>query len=115
LPHYKFLGSYMIPKVDVQFGLTFTSKPGLQVSFAGTPTNGGHLSANYAVPNALIVPSLGRSLSGNAANATVNLIQPGTLYGDRINEFDLRLAKILKFGAAQATGAPDPDNPATTA
>jgi hypothetical protein len=107
LPHYKFLGSYMIPKVDVQLGLTFTSKPGLQVSFAGTPTNGGHLSANYTVPNALIVPSLGRSLSGNTANATVNLIQPGTLYGDRINEFDLRLAKILKFGGARATVSAD--------
>jgi hypothetical protein len=28
----------------------------------------------------------------------VNLVEPGTLYGDRVNEFDIRLAKILKFG-----------------
>ena len=28
----------------------------------------------------------------------MNLVEPGTLYGDRVNEFDIRLAKILKFG-----------------
>jgi hypothetical protein len=29
---------------------------------------------------------------------TVNLIPPGSLYGDRVNEVDLRIAKILRFG-----------------
>ena len=28
----------------------------------------------------------------------MNLVEPGTLYGDRVNEFDIRLAKILRFG-----------------
>jgi hypothetical protein len=37
-------------------------------------------------------------LSNSATNVTVNVIEPGTLYGDRINVVDLRLAKILKFG-----------------
>jgi hypothetical protein len=27
----------------------------------------------------------------------VNLIEPGSLYGDRINQLDFRVAKILKF------------------
>ena len=48
--------------------------------------------------NALVQPSLGRPLSNNGANVTVNLVEPGTLYGDRVNEVDVRLAKILKFG-----------------
>ena len=28
----------------------------------------------------------------------MNLIAPGTLYGDRVNEFDFRIAKVLRFG-----------------
>jgi hypothetical protein len=62
---------------------------------------GDNLAANWAVPNALIVPSLGRNLSNAAPTATVNLIEPGTLYGDRVNEIDLRFAKILKFGRSR--------------
>ena len=81
----------MIPKVDVQISVVFQSKPGPQ------------LAANYTVTNAAVVPSLGRSLSGNAPNVTVNLIAPGALYGDRINQLDLKVGKILKFGRLRTT------------
>jgi len=98
LPEFKSLGSYMIPKAEVQVGITYMNKSGIQTAAGtGTPSGAGSLSANYVVPNALIVPSLGRSLSGNAANATVNVIPTGTLFGDRINELDLRASKIFKF------------------
>jgi hypothetical protein len=50
------------------------------------------------VPNAAVAPSLGRPLAGNAPNVTVNLIEPGEKWGDRINEIDLRVAKILRIG-----------------
>ena len=84
------LTSYTIPKVDVQLSAVFQSKPGAL------------LSANYAVPNAEAAKSLGRSLSGNATLVTVNPIEPGSLYGDRINQLDFRVAKILKFRGSRA-------------
>jgi hypothetical protein len=84
-PQVKGLGSYTVPKVGVQVSGTFQSNPG------------GRLAANYNVPNAVIAPSLGRNLSGGA-NATINLVTPATLFGARINQLDLRAAKLLKFG-----------------
>jgi hypothetical protein len=83
---YTGLGSYTIPKVDVLFSGTFRSDQGTA------------LAANWVVPNATVQLSLGRPLSNSAPNVTLNLIEPGKLYGDRINELDFRLAKILKFG-----------------
>jgi hypothetical protein len=77
------LTSYVIPKVDVQVSGTWRSDPG------------NELRADYVVTNAVAAPSLGRNLS--SGNVTVNLIPRGTLYGARINNIDLRIAKILRF------------------
>lgn len=40
-------------------------------------------------------------ISGNAANVRVNLMPPGTAYGDRINQFDIRAAKTLRYGRSR--------------
>ncbi len=80
------LGSYTVPKVDVLVSGTFRSDQGAM------------LAANYTVTSAVVAQSLGRPLAGSTPNVTVNLIAPGTLYGDRVNEFDLRIAKVLRFG-----------------
>jgi hypothetical protein len=89
LTQFRSLASYVIPKVDVQVSGVFQSKPG--------PA----LLANYVVPGATAAAALGRPLAGNAANVTVNLIEPGTLYGNRINQLDLRLAKLLRFNGTR--------------
>lgn len=65
--------------------------------------------------NAVVAQSLGRSLAGNAANVTVNLIQPGSLYGDRINELDFRVAKIIKLRGWRANISADVYNLLNTA
>jgi hypothetical protein len=78
--------TYTIPRWDVQVSGTLLSTPGPE------------LSANYFVPNAVVAPSLGRNLAGGAANVLVNLVEPGTMYGDRRNQIDVRIAKILRFG-----------------
>jgi carboxypeptidase family protein len=95
LTQFRGLATYIVPKASIQLSATFQSKPGAM------------LAANYAAPNAEVAPSLGRSLSGNAPNVTVNLIAPGTLYGDRINELDLRLAKRLRYGRSRLLIAVD--------
>jgi hypothetical protein len=82
----KFVGAYTIPVVDVQAAVTVQSIPGPQ------------LSALVNYPSAVIAPSLGRPLAGNTASAQVNVVDPGSLYGDRLNQLDLRLGKILRFG-----------------
>jgi hypothetical protein len=82
------LATYTIPKVDLQVSAALISNPGPE------------LAANYVVSNAVIAAGphpLGRPLSGGAANVTVNLIAPGTLYGTRRSTLDFRVAKIVRY------------------
>ena len=51
------------------------------------------LAANYVIPASVVAQSLGRPPSGNVTNVTVNLVAPGSMYGDRLNGLDLRFAK----------------------
>jgi hypothetical protein len=97
----KALGSYTIPKWDIQLGGSLQSNPGPLVQ------------ATYNAPTALVAQSLGRPLSGSAQNAQVNLLRSNALaaapatasagvrYGDRVNQVDLRIGKILRFGQAR--------------
>ena len=78
------LATYLLPKVGVQLSGTWRSDPGVA------------LAANYVVTNAVAAPALGRNLS--SGNVTVNLIPPGTLYSDRLNNIDFRVAKIFRYG-----------------
>jgi hypothetical protein len=82
----KLLGTYTIPKANVNVAATLQSSPG------------AILTANYVATNAVVQPSLGRPLSGGAANVTVNLVEPGTLLGDRLNQLDLRFSRPVRFG-----------------
>ena len=45
---------------------------------------------------------LGRPLAGNVPNATINLIEPHSVQGDRINEMNMRVSKVFRFGTTTA-------------
>jgi hypothetical protein len=86
------LVTYIVPKVDVQVAATWASIPG------------DSLRADYIATNAWIDQGpqpLGRPLTG-AATVSVNLIPPATLWGERRNNVDMRIAKILRYGGTRA-------------
>lgn len=87
----KLLGSYTLPKIGLQVSSTLQSIPGPE------------LNAFYTATNAQIAPSLGRSLAGNVQNVSINLVPPGTLYGERLNQLDVRLARPVRFGRTKTT------------
>jgi hypothetical protein len=94
------LASFTIPKIDVQFSTGFQFKPGtLGIGGNDSATNGASLNANYNLPNAAVRSIIGRDLvTGANSNLSTNLLLPGQVYGDRVNQVDLRAAKILRFG-----------------
>src|SRR5262249_1702440 len=65
---------------------------------------GPQILANYSVTNAT-VQNLGRNLG--TGGATAQLIAPGTLYGERINQIDVRIGKTVKGQRARIQGLVD--------
>jgi hypothetical protein len=80
------LGSYTVPKVDVLVAGTFRSD------------QGAPLRATWNAPVATVSQALGRPAAVAGATVPIDLVKPGEVWGDRINEIDLRFAKVLRFG-----------------
>ena len=86
-PNVKLLGVYPVPWGGVQLAATFQSLPGPQITASRTYTN------------AEISPSLGRNLATGAnGTATVQLIQPGTMYDERLYQAGLPGVEDLPGG-----------------
>jgi hypothetical protein len=80
------IASYIVPKVDVLIAMTFRSD------------QGAPLAANWNANSAQVIqPALGRPVTGGAATTSINLIAPGDVWGDRVNELDFRFGKIFKY------------------
>ena len=91
LTQFKFTGSYTIPRIDVRLSGSLQNGPGPVIN------------ASYVATVAEVQPSLGRPLAGAARDVTVNIVEPGTMYGDRYTQVDMRIAKILRVGARRVT------------
>ena len=80
----KFLGSYMLP-YQVQVSAAYQTFPGVQ------------RTANVTFPGAVVAPALGRPLS-LTTSALVNVIEPGTVFAERLYQIDFRASKLFNFG-----------------
>jgi len=93
LTNVRFFGAYIIPRIDVLVSGTFQSSPGPLVAANFVATN-AYLTANS---------TLGRPLSGGQANMTINIAEPGSLYVERLNQLDLRIGKVIRYGRTRST------------
>jgi hypothetical protein len=89
LTQLKALAAYTLPRVDVQLAATVQSIPGPVVS------------ANVVYPSGVIAGTLLRPLAGNVATAVVNVIPTAAEYGDRLNQLDFRVGKIVRLVRAR--------------
>jgi hypothetical protein len=85
------VGSYTIPKVDLLVAGTFRSD------------QGAPLRATQNVPVADVSAALGRPAAVAGNTVPIDLVAPGQVWGDRVNEIDLRVAKVLKFGRTRTS------------
>jgi hypothetical protein len=85
LTQFKLAAAYTIPRIEVQLAGTFQSIPGPVVQ------------ATVVYPAATLAPALGRPYVGGAT-AVVNVIPTADEYGDRLNQLDFRIGKILRIG-----------------
>jgi hypothetical protein len=86
LSQYKALATYTLPWYGIRLSGTLQSLPGPQMV-----GNNIYNNANRTTSTTLSRPfTLGQ--------ATVNLVEPGSQYGDRLNQIDLRVTKIVNVG-----------------
>jgi len=84
LTNIKALGSYNLP-YDFQLSATYQSIPGPE------------RLANVVYTSAEVEGSLGRPLAG-LSSVTVNVLEPGTTYGERLHQLDFRVTRNFNLG-----------------
>ena len=65
---------------------------------------GPEILAAWAAPAATIAGGLGRAPSGNVQSVTLPLVAPGTMYGKRLQQIDVRVAE--EFSLQRGIRAP---------
>jgi hypothetical protein len=90
LTNFKGLASYTLPF-------------GLRVAGTWQSLTGPQIAANQIYANAGTGLAPGTTLSRplTFAQSTVNVVEPGSFYGDRLNQFDIRFTKVVNVGVGR--------------
>jgi hypothetical protein len=101
----------LISATDAKFTAIYPLPWDLRVSALYMNSPGVSIRASQVFTNAQVRPSLGRDLGQCRGAATCNgtvtidLIPPDTLFGDRVQELDVRFSRIFRLaGKTQLTG-----------
>jgi hypothetical protein len=79
------LAAYTLPKVDVQVSATFQNLPGAVVQ----------ANENFSAIG------LGAGVGPFIPFQTFQMVEPGSLFVERLNQIDLRLSKLFRFGGTK--------------
>jgi hypothetical protein len=91
-PDFKLLGSTRLPWQ-------------MQVSATFQVASGPNIIATWQAPNSTVAPALGRNLAAGAtATKSIQLIEPGTLYGDTLFQTDVRVSRRFQLGPLRIRG-----------
>src|SRR6185503_10236314 len=90
---FKMSGAYELP-YKLQVAGTFVARPGIGIS------------SNYVVTSALAGRPIVSSTAG-AAQITVNLVEPGSMFTDYLNTLDMRVSRNFRFGKYKLQGLVD--------
>jgi carboxypeptidase family protein len=96
---FRALATYVVPHIDVVLSTVYQDKTNIGTDQIVS------LSANYtlaAADTAAAAAQLGRALTA-VGPPTVNLIAPGTLYGDRIRQIDFAAKKVIRLADRRLT------------
>src|SRR5207244_4551934 len=97
------LATYIIPKIDVLVSATVRSQPPVQFGAAGAGVTvaGGGNSAQWIVPNPVVLAALGHLPVGATATGTTTIQladNENRVYADtRRTQIDMRFVKLLRF------------------
>ena len=99
----KGLATYTVPKIDVLLSGTFRSLPypGNEFPSVQSQSLGGQVTGLFLGIPGVDSTNLGRPLASGIPVEFLNIVEPGKLYGDRLNSIDLRFGKILRYGNTQ--------------
>jgi hypothetical protein len=101
LTTFRGLASYTIPKADVLVSAILRSQPNVQPG-ADVATNGASRNANFLMSATQYQANTGVPLRPGVTTETVNLLLPGQLYGERVNNLDMRVAKVVRIKGTRA-------------
>jgi hypothetical protein len=82
--------SYTVPKIDVLISGTFQNQPGAQINAN---------IVNFPAAST----TLGRAFTGAPAGRGFNLLPAGEVYIERLNQIDLRFAKLFRIGGTKTS------------